>query len=84
MTKDGDNKDFKYLSSFPPRIFQYMLCGQMKNSDVSNDHSLLNCHYGDRFSSWECSFYFYAVLNILLGLFVQKNILSDLLFRKCQ
>lgn len=40
------------------------------------------CHYVDRLSSWKGSFYFHVVLNILLHLFVQENILLDLVYRK--
>lgn len=56
--------------------------GADESSRVSNDYPLLNCHYLGRFSSWESSFHFYAVVYSLSDLFAQKNLLLDLLYKK--
>lgn len=64
----------------PVGCFQYAVWID-ESSHVSHDYSLLNCHYVGSFLA-EGSLYFYAVLNILPDLFIQNNILSDLLYRK--
>ena len=45
----------------PNRIFSVCWVNR-KTSDVSNEYSLPNCHYVDRFSTWEDSFYFFFFL----------------------